>query len=214
MGRQPARCSPPAPPLQGSARRRVSIAVIPKHFLVRTCAGGTDRSCAPLSDMCPQAQCYGGSGSPLMLLPLVPSQVPALTAEQPQPASWRGRGPSAGPAPRGNHAGWRVGHGTGCHWPMGHSTAPCLLPPQERAGPAGPGQRRDQGASGRGRWQRLKCRERGAGAAWADVSSSLHVPSIPPAAAGVSVVPRWPACGKRAGGLGGGRLGCCLAAPA
>ena len=111
--------SPPAPPFQGSARRRVSIAVIPKQLLVRTGAGGTGRSCAPLSDVGPRARCDPGSGSPLMLPPLVPSQVPARTAEQPRPASWRGRGPSAGPAPRGNRAGWRGGHGTGCELAWG-----------------------------------------------------------------------------------------------
>lgn len=213
-GRQPARCSPPAPPLQGSARRRVSIAVIPKQLLVRTRAGGTGKSCAPLSDMCPQAQCYQGPGSPLMLPPLVPSQVPARTAEQPLSVSWRGSGPSAGPASRGNHAGWWGGHGTGCCWPAEHGTAPCPLPPQERAGAAGPEQHRDRGASGRGRWQRLKCRGRGAGAAWADVSSTLRVPSIPPVATGLSVVPWWPAHGKWPGGFCDGRLGCCLAVPA
>lgn len=37
----------PAPLLQGSARRRVSIAVIPKQLLVRTCLVGTARSCVP-----------------------------------------------------------------------------------------------------------------------------------------------------------------------
>ncbi|NXK96814.1 LRMP protein, partial [Formicarius rufipectus] len=46
--------SPPAPLLQGSARRRVSIAVIPKQLLVRTRAGGDRQSCAPPSGMCPQ----------------------------------------------------------------------------------------------------------------------------------------------------------------
>ncbi|NXG62912.1 LRMP protein, partial [Hemiprocne comata] len=37
---EPAQCSPPAPPLQGSARRRVSIAVIPKQLLVTMAHGG------------------------------------------------------------------------------------------------------------------------------------------------------------------------------
>lgn len=63
-GRQPARCSPPAPPLQGSARRRVSIAVIPKQLLVRTRAGGDGQVCALLLDLCPQAWGYRGSGFP------------------------------------------------------------------------------------------------------------------------------------------------------
>lgn len=62
-----------------------------------TCRGDRQELCPAV--MCPQAQCYWGSGSPLMLPPLVPSQVPAWTAEQPWPVSWRGRGPSAGPAP-------------------------------------------------------------------------------------------------------------------
>ncbi|KGL86864.1 Lymphoid-restricted membrane protein, partial [Charadrius vociferus] len=39
-GGQPARCSPASPPLQGSARRRVSIAVIPKQLLVQGVPGG------------------------------------------------------------------------------------------------------------------------------------------------------------------------------
>lgn len=60
-GRQLARCSPPAPSLQGSARRRVSIAVIPKQLLVRTRAGGTDRSCALLSCV-PRLSATGGLG--------------------------------------------------------------------------------------------------------------------------------------------------------
>ncbi|XP_074781789.1 uncharacterized protein LOC141969665 isoform X4 [Athene noctua] len=68
---------------QGSARRRVSIAVIPKQLLV-----------------------------------------PALTAERPWPASWRGRGPSAGPAPRGPRGPRRScgGHGSSSRSTTGFSS--------------------------------------------------------------------------------------------
>lgn len=138
----------------------------------------------------------------------VPSQVPARTAERPPPASRRG--PSTRPAPRGTRAGWRGDHGTVCHHPTGDGTASCLLPPQERAGATGPGRRRERGAGGWGGRQGHERRGRGAGAAWADVSA----PQILPAASGGggSVVPKRPARGDGAGGLGDGGQGWFVAA--
>ncbi|XP_066838937.1 inositol 1,4,5-triphosphate receptor associated 2-like isoform X1 [Anser cygnoides] len=82
--------------------------------------------------------------------------------------------------------------------------------PEERAGATGPGRRRERGAGGWGGRQGHERRGRGAGAAWADVSA----PQILPAASGGggSVVPKRPARGDGAGGLGDGGQGWFVAA--
>ena len=47
------------------------------------------------------------------------------------------RGPSAGPAPRGNGAGWPGCHGSSCHWPMWDSTDLGLSLPRSELEPQG-----------------------------------------------------------------------------
>lgn len=77
----------------------------PQAALGKDMGKGGWTGAVPCSQTCHQALCYWGAGFPLMLLPLVSSQVPAQTAKQPQLVSWRG--PNASTAPKGNHAGWQ-----------------------------------------------------------------------------------------------------------
>lgn len=111
-------------PSQGQHRRHPQAAL------------GKDVFAGDSQQLCPQARCCWGSRSPLTLPPSLPSQVPALTAEQPQEVTRSQRGPSAGPAPRGNCTAWPGTHGTDCQWPW-DSTDPVLSLPRSELEPLG-----------------------------------------------------------------------------
>lgn len=121
----------PSPSLAGVCPSQSQHRRHPQAALGKDVFGG-DRQ-----ELCPQARCCWGSGSPLMLPPSVPSQVPAPTAEQPQQVTRSQRGPSAGPASRGNCAGWPGSHGISCHWPTWDSTDPVLTLPRSELEPQG-----------------------------------------------------------------------------
>lgn len=104
----------PSPSIAGvcppqSQHRRHPQAALGKD----TCSGDVQELCPTVGHVSPGLVRPRGSGSPLMLPPSVPSQVPALTADQPWPGSQSGRWPSAGPASRGNRSKRRGGHSTG-----------------------------------------------------------------------------------------------------